>query len=654
MAADSYQAPDYDITRSGTRDSDVLQWCEARLIAGRAFVESSAGYDRIEAANDAIFANEKSSGSNYAPVPARLSKTRANLTAKTAEDLVAMLTDTRLFWHYTTYNPAYEPQARLLNKQAAHWYTSNNIDLRVGDGIRYYTTSGSAILHMYYSKRLNDLMVEAKDPRQVYPINPVDYYTFQTAEGVIIRDARTPTWVENEYGKKVPPDEGSAGIFGWLKRTMTNVGNAVKHSGPLSRNKGADQAIPATPTVFVNTMFLDDRRTNNTDKPVYMGEWDMETDPANPKPLTNWSYRVDPGKPLFPFKRMIVWTKTTLLYDNTSPYWHGKYPLLKLTLNPWPKSWLGKAPLWDVMPLNESYNSSLRVVDDHAGQVAQPGTVADKNVSRAELNKFNSRLSGWKIKTNLAAGKGIQIVNPPPLDNSIWQHLSLVRELIRDLGGTADLSQISQLNQIPSDDTIDSMMKAMTPGVRLRSRILEGFMKEFAEMYLWTATQFDTVSKRIATFGPNAITKEDFDSIGGNFIPDMIPDGTPGDIGSTAEGLALGSSASAYERAKLMLSSFAFGFKPASLLNSAATQERMEDFLLAKMGYLSVFTLWENLGRDNFLPADKQMPNSELERLQLQAQLGVGMIANSQGRKATDQAPPSMGTNANGPTIQTS
>ena len=46
--------------------------------------------------------------------------------------------------------------------------------------------------------------------------------------------------------------------------------------------------------------------------------------------------------------------------------------------------------------------------------------------------------------------------------------------------------------------------------------------------------------------------------------------------------------------------------------------------------------------------------HDEIGRLALQQSLGIGMIANAQGRKATDSAPPSLGENSAGPTIQTS
>lgn len=640
--------PKADEAKPDSRDRKIIEWCEDRLKAGQRFVESSAGYDRIEPALDAIFATERQSNASYVPPSTtRLSNTRANLVAKTAEDLTALLTDIEIIFEYSTNNQKYEQQARLANKDAQAWYASRNIGLRIGDVVRYYCAAGTGWMHLYYNSRMNDMMVEAKDPRHVFPIEPISYHTIQDALGVIVRDARTPNWVFGEYNKRVSADIGDPGIFGWFTRTIRGMAKN-KHTGPLSP-RAADDAIPATPTVFVNKMYLDDQRTNETSSPVFMGKW-LDGEPQN-----QWSYEVAPGQPLYPFKRMIVWGANTLLYDGPSPYWHGKFPLIKLTLNPWPMSWLGKGPLWDIMPLNTSLNGLLRVIDDHAAKLAQPGVVADRNVSRAELNKFNSRLPGYQIRTNTAAGKGIMIQQEPPLQQSLWQHINWIKQEIKEESGLADISQMAQLNQIPSDDTIETIMKAMTPGVRLRSRILEGFYMEFAEQYLSCIAQFDTIAKRIARFGPTAVTKEDFDYKPGSFIPDDMPDGEPGDIASSEQALALGATRPAYERAKQMLMSFNFAFRPGSLLNSAAQQGKMEDLVLSKMGYISWFTVMERLGRSNLVPPDVQIPNSELERLQMQQVLGIGMIANAQGRKATDAAPPSLESQPSGdPTITSS
>ncbi len=572
-----------------------------------------------------------------------------------------------MFWNYSTNNPKYENQARISNKEAAAWYTQRCIDLRISDVIRYYTVAGTGILHHYYSRQLNDLMVEAEDPRNVYPIDPISYHTFQDCKGVIVRRPRTPDWVKEEFGKVVRADVGGTGtlggIFGWIQGVIEGPG---ERGGPLSKKTKADQPIPSTPTVFVNTLYLKDPRTNDTANTVHMGDWEdydkktmdelgrAATTKAS-RPTNPWSYAVAPKAPLYPFNRLIVWGGGALLYDGPAPYWHAKFPLIKFTLNPFPGSWWGKAPVWDCLPLNTSVNANLRVIDDHAAKVAQPGLIGDRNVSKAEMQKADTRAPGMKVRTNMSSGKGLQVVNPGILDPIIWEAIKWAMEMMQKLSGTFDPSSMAALAQVPSADTIDTLFKSMTPGVRRRSRILEGAYKDLAEMQLYGMFEFDSLSRRVAMLGPNAATPEDFDFEPGTSIPDDVPDGDLGDIASNADALGLDNPRPLYMRCRAMLMSVACQFDPSSLLNTAHQQELMQMFMLSKMGYLSVFSLMESLGMlSKFAPAGMSVPPDEISRLALQQELGIGLLSNAQGRKATNEAPPSMGQSGGSPIIQTS
>lgn len=638
--------PTVDVAQFGTLDWSIIQWCEERLRRGIKFIESQVGYDKIDDAVHEMFQYEKESLASYIPAPRLISRTRANLLAKVAEDVVAMLTDTRCFWAYTTKNPRYEVQFDLATKTAKQWYTDRLIDLRIGDVMRYYTFCGTGVAHLYYSRAIDDMMLEAEDPRNVYPVDPLTYHTFEDCLGAILRRPRTPEWIWQEFHKRVQPDTGgiSGTFFGWMKRIIDGPG---QRGGPLSRRSKTDYDIPGTPVTFVNTLYLKDPRTNRNGHTVRMGPWEDD------KPTTPWSYEVKPGKPLYPYRRVISWSTGVLLSDGPSPYWHSKFPLIKFTMNPWPGSWFGKAPLWDCIPLQRSITSNLRVIDDHCNQVAEPAATADRNVSRAEFQKMNTRAPGLKIRTNSSSGKGIQIQPPPPLEPIIWQCVQWCEEKMMKIAGTYDPSVLASLGQLPSDDTIDTLMKTMTPAIRLRSRILEGCYKELAYQVLYNIAEFDSTTKRLARFGPQAVTQEDFDYARGTMIPDAVPDGSPGDVAALMDALGLDNPGNLYSRAKLMLMGAAVEFDPSSLLNTAAQQDLMKYFLLAKMGYISVFTLMDKVGNINFAPPNMNVPADEVSRLALQQQLGIGMMANAQGRKATDQAPPSMGVTANGPTIAT-
>src|SRR5271156_5894556 len=97
-----------DEAKPGTNDYSIIEWCGYKLNESRKFVEASIGYDKIDRAQAAIFSEETTSGSSYVPVGSpQLSNTRTNRVAKTAEDITALLTDSRVFWDYSTRNPRF-------------------------------------------------------------------------------------------------------------------------------------------------------------------------------------------------------------------------------------------------------------------------------------------------------------------------------------------------------------------------------------------------------------------------------------------------------------------------------------------------------------------------------------------------------------------
>src|SRR6185369_11017576 len=170
----------------------------------------------------------------------------------------------------------------------------------------------------------------------------------------------------------------------WLNKMRDSIADVASPIWKFRKSGDASPDIPRIPTATLYTCYLKDDRRNEKNGTVYMGKFNKDGTPEN-----NWSYKVEKGEKLYPHRRMIMWAGQKVIYDGPSFYWHGQFPIIKLTLNPWPWSWLGKAPVWDLIRLQLSLNRLLRVVDDHSSQVAQPGAVIDKNsTSRSDMQSL--------------------------------------------------------------------------------------------------------------------------------------------------------------------------------------------------------------------------------------------------------------------------
>ena len=620
---------------AATVGDPVIAWLTEAVHESEAFLAAQPGWDQIGKAIDAIMSTDETETFDPRSV---LSQTKTNRIALITEDIKAMMTDTKPFWDYSVANRRFEQHAQIYGKLATFWYQRRNIDLRLGDAIAYYVAGATGYLHVYWSPELEDIDAEAIDPRNVLPIRPMNYDSLESCLGVIVKKKVPVNYIRDRFGLSVKSDSDGSSIT-WLEKMRDSAADIVSPIWKFRKSGKVEPDMPRIPTVTLYTCYLKDDRCHKGTRPKEMGDW--ETSPEGKRqPANNWSYLVKPGEPLYPNRRLIQWAGNKILYDGPSFYWHGQFPIIKLTLNPYPWTWLGKAPVWDLLRLQLSLNRLLRVVDDHAAQVAQPGSIHDKgNVSRSTYESFDTRRAGWKIYQNPMAGKGIQVVNPPPLDQGIWEHIKWIMQEMKDLAGISDLEHMMQLKQLPSTSTVESILNSMTPAIRMRSRIMEAFTRTLAMQLAYNFTQFYTVPMRVFELGPSGITQDDFDLDPGTLMPDYVHSDDYDHQGNIKPDAVLRGPLPRYDRAKEFLRRFVFKIAPGSLLNAAQVEQKLIYLQLTRAGWLDIFTLWEALGIPNIgvLPDNvRTIP----ERLIYQQSLNLTGDVNPAGRKASAQTGP--------------
>ena len=635
---------------------DFLSWAEIAIEEADCFLRTQNGYDLFQDAIDAIDGDLRGDLAQ-----SMLGGVTYNHFGKVALDMVANQTDIKPFWDYRTFNPRYQAQAQIANKLAQAWWGGRHISLRFSDVIKYALPMGTGYAHQVYDAfnsgfgggyQGGDLDLLPEDPRDVLPIRPGSFLSIQECAGVMIRRERTVNWIRMKYGDAaigVKADrEGSIAQLNKNTRYGKLMSQMGLRSGFMdnlvsSLGIGRSQAKPLNvPSADLFTLYINDSSVNTSGSGVWMGLLNGQK--------TNWSYYVptvgelyngqiardDENGPcrLYPRKRQVIFTRTCRIYDDTSIYWHGMFPLAKLTLDPWPWSWLGKAPLKDLLPLHRELQKVMKVMSRHIDRVKRPGLYADKNaVSEKAMKAIDPELPGLKLRTNPTSGKPVEMLYEPALDVFVMQYADLLKKGMTELAGSGAAAEaIAELNQIPQMETVDKLVALEGAINRLRSLVIEAFMSEFAMMLLMNFFQFYTRKQRIAILGPQGSTFEDFDFDPENLIPsdvgERMPDGSPGPRA---------------ERAREFYRYFSYQIAPGSLLNSASIQDKLMYMQLAKAGVIDIATLLEKLNIANIgLPPD--LPSGILQRLQWQQQTGIGMAVNSAGRKQSDQAGPRIKT----------
>ncbi len=316
-----------------------------------AFLKDQPGYGKIDESMKAVFGSKKQFRSSA------LSSTESNRLGKIASDLAAYLTDIKPFWEYRTHNKKYERQAGIYGKLSESWYTRRFVDLTLNEVIKYWEVAGTGYPHITWDTQTSDIAVSAEDPRDVLPVRPADNISIQSCMAVIIRRERSVNYLRERYPEDKwgliasDRDGGMRADQGETKFNQILDTLGVPSDSPfLRRLFGRPQRGTAKiPMADLHTCYMKDGRRNETSHPVLMGSFDKEGRAQN-----NWSYVVPPKGKLYPRGRLVVATSRGILHDGPNPYWHGLFPVPKLTLDPWPWAWLGKAPLHDVLPLQKS------------------------------------------------------------------------------------------------------------------------------------------------------------------------------------------------------------------------------------------------------------------------------------------------------------
>lgn len=625
---------------SADYERHVLGWAAEALEEGEAYLKSQDGYNKVGECMRTIMGDRRDAEAILGS--GKLSSTSSNRFAKVAADMAALMTDIKPFWEFRTGNKRFEKNASIFGKLSSIWYQQRQIDMRFSDCVKYALAGATSYAHQFWNPETEDLDMLAEDPRDVFPIRPIGTQSLQDAFGCIVREERTVNYLRQQFPEKAHLIKADRdGSISALRLENTRAGKLLEAIGSPFRAAlfGSKTAhdIPKIPTADLFTIYVKDPSRNETGAVRRVGDFSPDG-----KPLNNWSYEVEPDGLIYPRKRCIIATRTAVLYDGPSIYWHGLFPYTKLTLDPWPWTWLGKGLLWDLLPLQQSLDKNLRNVDDHTAKATEPDVIADKNsVSKAALEKMNTRRAGGKYQHNPIAGKGMQLVYPGPLDPSISKTIEFIINEMQELSGVRDMSQMMRLNQLPSGDTIDKMVEAMTPSSRARSRVIEAFMREFAMIAAYNFAQFYTPLMRLTMLGPSGIIQEDFDRDIGTMIPDFVHESDFNQWGHpTTEALARGP-LPRYDRAREFLRQFSYHIAPGSLLSSSEIERKLLYLQLARAGWIDLWTALEVLGIPN-VGEPPAGADTIMQRLQAQQQMGLGMEASAAGRKASGQSMPRM------------
>ncbi len=526
---------------------------------------------------------------------------------------VSSMTDVRPIWDYETTNSVYKPQSEILNKLAKAWWKDTCADRPLQEALKYAGVGGSGYVYVSWNPELQgggNLELLALDTRDVIPMGHPTYGgSIQEWKGVLVRQRKPLSWLKERYPHKSYALKASGSWFEddlrgkpARQRVYSTVLNVLK-SGMIDGNSSGD-----TLTDYMR-VFIKDSSIHRGEAPVRMGRgnWAYTVYPVGMfNPVTGHETTEEEAR-LWPGGRLIVCTPAAILDDIPNPYWHGMFPIVKLCLDPTPWSLLGISMVSELVGLQDDLNSALRGLSDNIKQHIKRAIVSDKMaMDKGQLDMMDTSDPGWRVRVNPAMGDGFKIIDPAVLPSYYMDYIGFLKAEIDDAAGIKDLEQLAALKQLPSADTVQQFMEAMTPILRLRERVMEQSLGEIAELMKVNFFQFYDLPRRIRLLGPSGVTQQDVL----DYSPEqMVPSLKKGDPGYLPE---LDSSLSPVERARSHHRNFHFHIAPNSFLNVTHVQKKMFALQLYRQGVLDIWSLWQamdvpNTGPEPAVPVPERM-----------------------------------------------
>lgn len=661
----------------------ILDWIKEAVEEGEQIIKADPQYDRIDKNIDYLMGDQKARKDPRSYV----SKVMLNETKRGLRRHVSALTDLKPVFAFKTGNPNFQQHGMLLNQMTVAWWINTFSDLQLATGVKYAGAAGSGDIVCEWDPSfgaLGDIRLMARDPRDTIPIRPSRDGSIQSWYGCILKEAHSPNVMKMLYGHRpdlqnlIMPDLAwGTGVFTKFKRAWNRISGGPSDGGTLAGLNRVHSGTMKGDEIILYRCYINDATVNLTGDRVLMGE-----------PGSSWSYWVEPGGRLYPRKRLIVCTARGVLYDGPNTYWHGMFPVTRLSLETWPWSFFGTSILDGTLELQDAINQAINDLCDKMKQIADPSVTADSRaVPKNLLAAVDMRKAGNKIPVNPGFNQAVTpITTGADIPAVALEFVTFLRTLHSDQLGTTNLDQLqaAAMSQLPAADSVEAFMNALSPELKLEGRQVEVAIRELADMVKSNFFQFYDTPRRIAILGDAGTTLADFDYDPGHLVPAQKPLDPQTGQPTTGYLPQLDADLTTREqRAQYFLRLFQFYVTPNSLLALNARTEQMKLIQLARMGYVDFWTLMEKLEVPNVgtpppmpLPTlqpvspdvvaaeqmaaivEQRMPKFQMgptgqilemrvpqtitERLAAQQLLGIGMTENPAGRKASGQASPSL------------
>jgi hypothetical protein len=609
----NYKAPKRDV-----KMNEKLGYLAEAVQEGRAFNEKSrARMDFQEAAKliSGIDDDEM--------IPDGQSKIMVNEVKRGIREHVAVLSNFGTIGTYSTDNKEYDRHKDVLNRCLMSWWYQTFADRKYREALQWAAVFGTSYISPIYEKDFwcfgrGDIALHVYGPDQVLLIQLPKSKEIQKAY-MVLTVTEVPLNLAHaiypEYQDVIIPTHGSPS---WLSIGRSRIEKFLSPVLQLFGQGANPQEESSFPTVDIYNAYIMDTEINMGPDTIPMGEpgssWQYNVPPWKSEiPTGNGTYKkatVEDAR-LYPLRRHMVATPNFVIKDDSSPWWHGKAPTIRICLDDWPWDHLGFSLAKDTISIQNSNNELLRAVEDAMRVRLDPPIQYDEdNVAANDMAVWHPRMPGTKVASNFQMGDSIKKLfdasqyDVPPI---IIQHIQQNEERIRHLLSVKEVQAMARLKQMPSGESLDKLFEASSPIINDESRSMEAGIRDMGEMLKSLFFQYYGAPRRMQMGGPSMVVPEDW-----YFDPEgMIPSHIDGEDRSKFSKL------SRVQRARWHQNNFIFNSATKNLHEIQSMKTKLMLIQASKSGIMPVdpWTAAEVLGfGDRFGKAPDEAGTTIYER----------------------------------------
>lgn len=597
--------PTYEAPRAHETGDKKLGWAKEAAQEGRQFLETQPGYNKIDPSVAILLGLTKET------IPKGLSQVSTNRAKRMTREYVAFMSKLRPMWGYKTDNPEFGEQAVILNKLLRAWWFNSFADRGIRSSLQYAAGEGTGYAiplweKDYWTFGRGDIKLSSCGAKDILPVQVPRSGDLQQAYAVTcvaeipLNKARR---MFPYFADKIQPDRSSPSF---LKRGLTSV---QRFLSPVLQMSGHSRRAHESnfPVVDVHYTYILDISTNTTGKDVLMGE-----------PGTSWHYTVPSigaevrsgrdrdGNPtfrkahpedalLYPLRRLMIWTKDVLIYDDTSYFWHGKVPVVPFRLDDWVWSFLGFPIPSEIEPIQSDNNRLMRAISDAHNARLRPPIAYDTNiVSKNFAGRFDPRQGGQQVGFNLGMGDPIKTLLDPKfyeVSPQITDWIASQEQRMDYQIGMPDIAALARARALPAGDNLEKFFELVGPIIEDSSRNMERSLRDIGEMWKGLAFQFYSTKRKVQMLGDDGVSETEFDFEPGTMIPSHMP-GEDADQHSEHSALA---------RAKAHQNNFYMHIVPRSLHEITQVSRKLLYLQMYRAGFpIDPWTMAEIMDIENF------------------------------------------------------